>query len=68
MKGRTLWRLAKGLEGLGLLVILVGVFWSVGLGFEDKSLEAMGIELRGLAVGGALFAAGLLLERAVGTR
>jgi hypothetical protein len=64
----TLWKLAKALEGLGLLVVLFGVTWSVTLGFQDRGLESMGIEFRGLAVGGALFAFGWLLERSVGER
>ena len=59
---------AKLLEGAGLVVILLGVLWSVNLGFRDRGLESMGIEFRGLAFGAALFAAGWVLERAVGSR
>jgi hypothetical protein len=68
MSRETLWKLAKVLEGLGLVVVLVGVAWSVTLGFQDRGLESMGIEFRGLAIGGALFVVGFLLERAVGGR
>jgi hypothetical protein len=68
IRGRLLWSLAKLLEGAGLVVILVGVLWSVSLGFQDQSLESMGIEFRGLALGAALFAAGWILERSLGSR
>jgi hypothetical protein len=67
-KGPLLWKLAKALEGLGLVVILVGVMWSINLGFQDRSLESMGYEFRGLGVGGALFALGWLIERKLGAR
>ena len=67
-RGKLVFGIAKVLEGAGLIVILVGVYLSVNLGFEDKGLESMTIEFRGLAVGAALFALGVLLERSVGTR
>jgi hypothetical protein len=67
-RGKLVFGLAKLLEGAGLIVILVGVYLSVNLGFQDKGLESMNIEFRGLAVGAALFALGVLLERSVGTR
>jgi hypothetical protein len=63
-----LWKLAKALEGLGLVIVLVGVLWSVNLGFHDRGLDSMSIEFRGLLVGGALFAIGWLIERAIGGR
>ena len=66
--GRAIWFLAKLLEGAGLVVILVGVLFSMGLGFQDRGLESMQIEFRGLALGAVLFAAGWLVERSVGTR
>jgi hypothetical protein len=66
VKSSRVWKLAKLIEGLGLLVVLVGVFWSIRLGFEDRGLESMGFEFRGLVIGGALFVIGWLLERAVG--
>ncbi len=68
MKARALWGLAKLLEAAGLLVILVGVFWSVSLGLHDRGLESMGIEFKGLAAGAVLFALGWALERALGSR
>ena len=64
----ALWKLAKGLEGLGLVVILVGVFMSISLGFQDRGLDSMGLEFQGLALGGVLFAIGWLLERRLGAR
>ena len=66
--GRAVWLLAKLLEGAGLVVILVGVLFSMGLGFQDRGLESMQIEFRGLALGAALFAAGWVVERTVGSR
>jgi hypothetical protein len=63
-----LWKLAKALEGLGLVVILVGVVWSIHLGFHDRGLESMGFEFQGLGVGGALFVVGWILERKLGAR
>ena len=68
MKVKVLWSFAKLLEGAGLLVILVGVFWSVALGLHDQGLESMGIEFRALGAGAALFALGWLLERSLGSR
>jgi hypothetical protein len=49
-------------------VILVGVVWSINLGFQDRGLESMGFEFRGLGVGGALFAIGWMIERKLGAR
>ena len=63
-----MWIVAKLLEGAGLVVILLGVLFSMGLGFQDRGLESMQIEFRGLAVGAALFAAGWLIERRLGAR
>lgn len=61
-------RLAKVLEGSGLLIILVGLMMSVEMGMRDEGLSSMRAETYGLALGGALFAVGWLLERALGTR
>jgi hypothetical protein len=63
-----LWWLAKLLEGVGLLVVLVGVFMSISLGLEDEGLGSMAIEMKGLMLGGAMFLAGVLIERRLGTR
>jgi len=65
---RILWLLAKGLEGLGLVVVLVGVVTSIQLGFHDEGLQSMKYESYALLSGGALFLAGFLLERRIGTR
>ena len=63
-----LWWLAKGLEGVGMLIVLVGVFMSISLGLEDEGLGSMAIEMKGLALGGTMFLAGWLLERRLGAR
>jgi hypothetical protein len=60
---RTLWWVAKALEGVGMLIVLVGVFISMSEGFQGRGLESMAYEFQGLALGGALFVAGVLLER-----
>lgn len=68
MNKPVLWKLAKVLEGLGLVVIAVGIYFSIQLGFHDRGLESMGIEFQALGIGGGLFAIGLLIERALGAR
>ena len=69
MDGRkALWYLAKTLEGIGMILVLVGVFMSISLGLEDEGLESMRMEMQGLMVGGGMFVVGWLLERAVGAR
>ena len=68
MSKRTLWWIAKALEGVGMVLVLVGVFWSVSLGLEDDGLASMAIEMKGLALGGGMFLAGYLIERSVGAR
>jgi hypothetical protein len=68
VSARSAWWFAKLLEGAGLVVILVGVLFSMGLGFQDRGLESMQIEFRGLAIGAGLFAAGWLVERTLRTR
>jgi len=64
MSRRPLWILAKLLEAVGLLIVLVGVSLSIGLGFEDEGLKSMSQEFQGLLWGGALFLIGYLIERA----
>jgi hypothetical protein len=67
--GRRGWYwVAKGLEGVGLVVVLVGVFFSISYGLEDKGLSSMAVEMRALLGGGALFVAGVAIERAIGSR
>lgn len=68
MKRDWLWSLAKGLEGLGLLLVLVGLVVSVQSGMQDEGLESMRTEAYGLLAGGALFGIGWLIERALGSR
>jgi hypothetical protein len=63
-----LWWMAKGLELVGLVLVLVGLVWSVRLGFEDQGLASMRWEFRGLLWGGGLFLAGILIERAIKAR
>ena len=68
MTREHLWWLAKILEGVGMLIVLVGVFWSMSLGLEDEGLASMAMEMKGLALGGGLFLLGWLLERKLGAR
>ncbi len=67
-RGRILWYLAKLLEGVGMILVLVGLVMSVQLGFEDRGLESMAYEGKGLLIGGGLFVAGWILERSIGAR
>jgi hypothetical protein len=68
MSRSFLWWTAKVLEGVGMLVVLIGVFFSMSLGFEGRGLESMTYEFKGLFLGGALFLAGFILERRIGAR
>jgi len=69
VKGPWVYYLAKGLEGVGLVVVLVGVLTSIRLGIgEQEGFASMRAESWGLAIGGALFALGWLLERSIGSR
>lgn len=68
MSRRALWWVAKALEGVGMVIVLVGVFISISLGFEDEGLGSMAAEMKGLMLGGALFVAGVLLERRLSGR
>ena len=63
MKGEWIWTLGKGLEGLGLLVIGVGLMMSISLGMNDEGLSSMKSEMYGLLVGSGLFLCGWLIER-----
>jgi hypothetical protein len=65
---RWKWLLAKGLEGLGMVVVLVGLVISIQLGFEEEGLKSMKYESYALVAGGAIFLVGLLLERRIGAR
>jgi len=65
---RSLWILAKALEGLGMVVVLVGLVLSIQLGFQDDGLKSMKYESYALVAGGAIFVLGMLLERRLGAR
>ena len=65
---RWMWIVAKGLEGVGMVVVLVGVVTSIQLGFKDEGLASMKYESYALIGGGAIFLAGMLLERRIGAR
>ena len=66
MPSKWIYTVAKMLQGIGLVVVLVGVFMSMSLGFQDEGLSSMKMEFQGLMVGGGLFLAGWLLERTAG--
>ena len=57
------WTLAKALEGVGLVIVLVGLVLSVQTGMQDEGMKSMTFEAWGLAIGGGLFFVGLALER-----
>jgi hypothetical protein len=66
MSKELLWKLGKGLELVGLVVVLAGVLLSIDLGLKEEGLKSMGVEFQGLGIGGGLFLLGYLLERAAG--
>ena len=68
MRGRWLWYLGKALEGLGMVVVLVGVVVSIQLGLDEEGLASMRYEGTALALGGGLFLLGWLCERAASGR
>jgi hypothetical protein len=68
MSRHQLWMLAKGLEGVGMVVVLVGLVLSVELGFRDEGMTSQYAELIALLVGMLLFGIGFLIERLTGTR
>ncbi|MEM7516204.1 MAG: hypothetical protein AAF368_04670 [Planctomycetota bacterium] len=65
---RHLWTLAKALEGIGMVVILIGLVLSVQLGFRDEGMESQYAELIGLLAGLFIFGVGFLIERLAGFR
>ena len=65
---RGWWLLAKGLEGLGMVIVLVGLVVSIQLGFQEEGLKSMKYESYALLGGGAIFLVGLWLERRIGAR
>lgn len=66
MSKELLWKLGKGLELVGLVVVLAGVLLSIDLGLKEEGLKSMGVEFQGLGIGGGLFLLGYLVERAAG--
>jgi hypothetical protein len=67
MKGAR-WGLGRILQASGMGILLIGIFESLFVGFqESESLRSMSIEFTYLGIGGVLFLVGLLLER-VGRR
>ena len=60
------WTLAKALEGVGLVIVLVGLVLSVQTGMQDEGMKSMTFEAWGLAIGGGLVFVGLALERVGG--
>ena len=68
MSRSGLWWLAKLLEGIGMVVVLVGVFISISLGLDGEGLASMSYEFQGLLVGGTLFVIGVVIERRIGAR
>lgn len=53
----------KALEGIGLVVVLVGVVISIQLGMNEEGLASMKYEGTALLGGGGCFFLGWLLER-----
>ena len=68
MEKRWLWYLAKGLEGVGMIVVLIGLLLSIQLGMNEQGLASMRYEGNALALGGGLFLVGWLIERGIGAR
>ena len=68
MRKEWLWYLAKGLEGVGMLVVLVGLVISIQLGMDEDGLASMRYEGQALMLGGGLFVLGWALERSIGGR
>ena len=68
MSKQQLWMLAKALEGIGMVVVLIGLVLSVELGFRDEGMTSQYAELVALLAGMLLFGLGFVLERILGTR
>ncbi len=66
MRAPWLWYLAKGLEGLGMVIVLAGVVLSIRLGLDEQGLASMRYESIALALGGGIFLVGWWCERAAG--
>lgn len=68
MKGEMWWRLAKGLEFVGMVVVLAGLVASMSLGVGEDGLKSMAYSGYGLLWGGLIFLAGYAIERRIGAR
>ncbi|MFT5288731.1 MAG: hypothetical protein ACI8QS_003150 [Planctomycetota bacterium] len=68
MKSPLIWWVAKTLEGIGMIVVLVGLTVSIQLGFDDEALESMRYESYALVIGLVLFFVGWMIERRIGAR
>lgn len=62
--GNTRVMLGKGLQVVGLLVVLVGLLVSIGLGSMEEGFSSMMVELQALIGGVLLFGLGTLVLRA----
>ena len=62
---RELYFVAKGLELIGMTVVLVGLVLSIRLGYQEEGLASMRYEMNALLIGGGMFAVGMFLERGV---
>ncbi|HEX9793367.1 MAG TPA: hypothetical protein VGC54_05225 [Planctomycetota bacterium] len=54
--------LGRALQVMGMATVLVGLAFSVSLGFQDEGLASMKYELYALLGGGAIFYAGRWLQ------
>ena len=71
MSGNQHWAyyVAKAFEGIGMIIVLVGVVMSMQLGIgEGEGMESMKAETYGLVIGGGLFVLGWIIERSIGSR
>lgn len=68
MSKNHVWVIAKVFEGLGMVLVLIGLVLSIELGTRDESMESQWAELSGLLIGLLLFGVGFVLERFAGTR
>lgn len=67
MKASPMQVTGRVLQALGMGIVLVGIVESIFVGFaESESLRSMSLEVTYLAIGGAVFAIGLLLARVAG--
>ena len=58
----TRYQFGRILQVMGMIVVLIGLMWSVSLGLQDEGLSSMKYELYALLGGGALFVVGRLIQ------